>query len=418
MKKINKCLFVILILLLNSCNNIPSNQLDDPKIDSWTINKNNDVDKVNSQTWEENINKDNIDNNWNSLWYNWVDNTWLWLKVSDGFTISIFADWLDWARDLVWPDNLWNYYLSRTKNWVITMLIMKDWTIDQKVDIIKNLNNPHWLALNNSGSILYYAETDKLSKIYLYSDAKPEKIIDLPEWWRHYTRSLSWWSDWKLYISIWSTCDVCYEKDNRIGKIFSINEDWSNFEEVSSWLRNSVFMDINPITWELRATEMWRDNLWDNIPPDEINIIKKWNDYWWPICYWNNIHDWDFDKNVYIMNPCINKTPAFIELQAHSAPLWLNFIPEEWWPENYYNDLLVSYHWSWNRSEKTGYKLVHITLDDKWNYVSKRDFITWWLDDNSNVSWRVVDILNFPWWISYVTDDKKWVIYKITYENK
>lgn len=409
MKNIKNIIIVLLVLVLFSCT-FQKNQIDpkDNQSNSWNIDSQ-------TNTW-------NLDNSWSTNWnqqtYNWVDLTTLWLKVADDFTISTFADNLPWARVLVWPDKQWNYLLSRTSKWVITMLVMKDWKVDSSIDILKNLNNPHWLALDFEGLILYFAETDKLSKINLYSDSKPEKIIDLPDWWRHFTRTLIIWPDSKLYISLWSTCDVCNEQDDRIASIYRIDMDWSNFEKVSSGLRNSVFMATNPIDGSIWATEMGRDNLWDNIPPDEINIIKDGNDYGWPICYGQNIHDTNFDKNTYIVNPCTNKTPAHIELQAHSAPLWLAFIPEEWWPEWYWNDLLVTYHWSWNRSVPTWYKIVHIQLDDDWNVQNISDFITWWLDKNNNVKGRPVGILTQPWWIAYITDDEKWVIYKLTYNNK
>ncbi|MFK7780324.1 MAG: hypothetical protein QM490_04175 [Candidatus Gracilibacteria bacterium] len=126
---------------------------------------------------------------------------------------------------------------------------------------------------------------------------------------------------------------------------------------------------------------------------EKNDIIKKGNDYGWPVCYGQNINDRNFDKNIYIVNPCMNKTPPHIELQAHSAPLGLSFIPEEGWPENYWNDLIVSYHGSWNRKEKTGYKLVHIKLDDLGNVTNKTDFITGWIDEKENIYLQLIVFL-------------------------
>lgn len=408
MLKINKLIVLIVLfstLLLTSCN-FWDNQDNLPNNSTWT-----------TQTWTINDNwTDPSSFTW-ALWYNWTDNTWLDLKVSDDFTISIFAENLPWARDIIWPDALWNFWLSRTRDWIITLLwVSQTWAVN-KTDILTWLNNPHWLALSYDWLTLYYAETDKISKIPLYTEWTPEKLVDLPAWWRHFTRSLIFWPDEKLYVSIWSTCDVCYEQDERIASIYRFNPDWSDFEQVANGLRNSVFMTTNPITWDIWATEMWRDNLWDDTPPDEINIIEMWNDYGWPICYGNNVHDSEFDKNTYIADPCRDKTPAHIELQAHSAPLWLAFVPEEWWPENYWHDLLVAYHWSWNRTEATWYKIMYIRLDDEWNVQSRRKFISWWLEENEDVVGRPVDIQLMPGWTWYITDDRKGVVYKLTYNN-
>ena len=42
-----------------------------------------------------------------------------------------------------------------------------------------------------------------------------------------------------------------------------------------------------------------------DLPPDEINLIEEGGDYGWPVCYGDNVHDTDYDHNVYIRNPCM-----------------------------------------------------------------------------------------------------------------
>ncbi len=165
---------------------------------------------------------------------------------------------------------------------------------------------------------------------------------------------------------------------------------------------------------------MGRDLLGDNIPPDEINIIEEGKNYGWPICYGKNIHDDQFDKNTYIRNPCMEpfETPSSIDLQAHSAPLGLAFFPEEGWPEEYWHDLLVAYHGSWNRTEPTGYKIVRMRLDNEGKYEATEDFITGWLNGKNEALGRPVDILIQPGGLMYISDDKAGVIYRITYREK
>ena len=111
------------------------------------------------------------------------------------------------------------------------------------------------------------------------------------------------------------------------------------------------------------------------------------------------------------------ETPSYIDLQAHSAPLGLAFVPEEGWPEEYWYDLIVALHGSWNRSEPTGYKLVRIKLDAKGNYEGMENFISGWLTKDGALG-RPVDILIEPGGIMYVSDDKAGVIYKITYRRE
>jgi glucose/arabinose dehydrogenase len=115
------------------------------------------------------------------------------------------------------------------------------------------------------------------------------------------------------------------------------------------------------------------------------------------------------------------ETPSAIDLQAHSAPLGLAFIPEEGWSEDMWFDMLVAYHGSWNRSVPTGYKIVRIDMDAKGNPVvgadgkpKVTDFITGWIKADGSVPGRPADILVLPGGSMYVSDDKAGVIYKIS----
>lgn len=113
------------------------------------------------------------------------------------------------------------------------------------------------------------------------------------------------------------------------------------------------------------------------------------------------------------------ETPSAIDIPAHSAPLGLTFIPRAEsrgaWPEEYWGDLLVAYHGSWNRSEPTGYKVVRMKLDDNGRYLGTEDFITGWLTQSGEVLGRPVDLTFDDDGALYVSDDKAGVIYKVEY---
>ena len=340
------------------------------------------------------------------------------LTLPQDFSISIFASDLEGARVIV-QDGLGNFWLSRTKEGIISQLIVRDGEVAEQHDIFKDLKRPHGLAVDPQDPfLLYFAEEDKISKVRLYSEGEPELIKALPEGGRHFTRTLMFGPDDKLYVSIGSSCDACQEEDNLRAKIFVMDRDGSGFEEFASGLRNAVFMDIEPITGKIWATEMGRDFLGDDLPPDEINIIEEGNDYGWPTCYGKNVHDEVFDAKTYDIYPCTEpeKIQSHIDLPAHSAPLGLAFIPEEGWPEEYWYDLLVAYHGSWNRTEPTGYKVVRHRLDGEGNYLGEEDFISGWLSEEGALG-RPVDILTQVGGIMYITDDKAGVVYKITYSK-
>jgi glucose/arabinose dehydrogenase len=342
------------------------------------------------------------------------NNTDMPLKLPDGFSISIFAQNLSGARVLL-PDAGGNFWVSRPSSGAVTFLEVKRGKVSAQNNIFQNLKGPHGLAFDpDDPNILYIAEENKVSKALLGTEAPLQKIADLPSGAGHSTRTLLFGKDNRLYVSIGSSCNVCVEKDARRAAVYSMNKDGSDFREFAEGLRNSVFMINNPKTGEIWATDMGRDLLGDNVPPEEINILKDDQNYGWPYCYANNIHDDNFDPNRAVS--CEGKIPPHISFQAHSAPLGLAFIPQDSsWPAEYRGDLLVAFHGSWNRSVPTGYKIVRFDLDENGNATGpSQDFISGWLQ-GSNALGRPVDLKFAPDGALYVSDDKAGVIYRVTY---
>lgn len=341
------------------------------------------------------------------------------LTMPDGVSVRVFAKGLYGPRDLEVDPNGHLFASIPDKGTVVRF----DEAADGKtttVTVLEKLNKPHGLAFScKKGAECYFfvAETNAVQR-YDYDPttltvSNKKKILDLPTGGRHITRSL-FAHDGELFISIGSSCDTCRESDDRRATVMVSDVEGGNAHVYAKGLRNAVFIAHHPVTHELWATEMGRDYLGDDLPPDEIDILKEGANYGWPICYGNNVHDTVFDKNTYIRNPCMApfETPAHIELHAHSAPLGLAFFPKEW-GASYQNDLLIAYHGSWNSTVPTGYKLEHIDLDSAGNAKSQEDFVSGWLTANNQSSGRPVDVL-FRGKDLFVSDDKAGVVYRFT----
>ena len=357
------------------------------------------------------------------------------LSIPADFTLSIYAKDLGKARDMI-RGPAGNLLVSIVDEGKVVALIDddNDGTVERIVIVASGLNKPHGLATRcfpvaeamlEFDCNLYIAETDQVAmydfdREHLKATNK-RTIIDLPGGGNHFTRSITFGTGDNadtLFTSVGSTCNVCNEKNSRRASILSSDPFGGGLEVFASGLRNSVFMAVHPETEELWATEMGRDLLGDDLPPDEINIVRRGGNYGWPTCYGKNIHDTNFDKNVYVRAPCTEpfEISSYIDIPAHSSPLGLAFVPKEGWPADFQNNLFVAYHGSWNRSEPTGYRIVRYKLDKEGVYRGEEDFITGWFTSEGEVIGRPVDILIETGGIMYISDDRAGVVYRIVYQ--
>jgi glucose/arabinose dehydrogenase len=189
------------------------------------------------------------------------------------------------------------------------------------------------------------------------------------------------------------------------------NPDGSEGKIFAAGLRNGVGLAIHPETGELWETENSRDNLGDDMPPDEINILKEDAHYGWPYCISNQVFDTNFKTRDQAF--CDTTLAPALPLQAHSAPLGISFYTGTQFPAEYQGDAFVAFHGSWNRSVKTGYKVVRIHVENG-RPTKYEDFLTGFLD--SNAAWgRPVHPLAGPDGNLYLSDDEAGAVYKITY---
>jgi len=330
------------------------------------------------------------------------------LRPPDGYKIGYFAQKLGNPRDLAFSPKVVLVVSSTSEGKVIALVDQNhDGVADENKVILSNLNRPHGLAFYQDK--LYLAEEAKISRYY-FDEAnlraiKDKDILNLPSGGRHFTRTIVF-RDNLMYVSIGSTCDVCVEKNPLHGSIIQVDPESGNFQIYASGLRNSVFMTLNDQTNQIWATEMGRDFLGDDLPPDEINIINQ-GDYGWPYCYGNKVVDTQFN----LRGNCANSIAPVYNIPAHSAPLGLTFIHSTQMPPEWQGSLLVSYHGSWNRSVPTGYKIVKLKIEDG-RVTSSDDFITGFLQ-GSQVVGRPVDVIFDSAGSLYISDDKSGVIYKL-----
>jgi glucose/arabinose dehydrogenase len=78
----------------------------------------------------------------------------------------------------------------------------------------------------------------------------------------------------------------------------------------------------------------------------------------------------------------------------------------------------VAFHGSWNRSTPTGYKVIHIPVDENGQPGPPQDFAAGWLREDGSQWGRPVDVQTSPEGGLFVSDDGAGFIYRIFYKGE
>lgn len=341
------------------------------------------------------------------------------VKLPSGFSISVYADHLPNARMLRLTRNGDLLVSLSRKNKIV--LLEKDADgdghPDGRRDLVAGLNLPHGLDIH--GGWLYIAETDAIGRIRFdevsgRTSGEYRRIVTgLPSGGNHWSRSLRFGPDGWMYVTLGSSCNVCEEKRPERAAMLRFDEEGGRAEIFATGLRNTVGYDWHPVTGELYGTDNGRDFLGDDFPPCELNRIEQGQFYGWPYANGNRISDPDFGEGN--REKILASVPPAHGFGAHTAPLGLTFIRGLNWPEEIQGAALVALHGSWNRSEKSGYKVVSLHIDDK-GAVAEKPFITGFERDDDVIG-RPVDIVEDPEGSLFISDDFTGSIYRVTFKD-
>lgn len=343
------------------------------------------------------------------------------VELPEGFEIEVFADGNFSDSSVSYPGpNPGPRFMAVHKGTLFVTIPGQDRVVampdsnrdgepDRYITVLDGLNRPHGIDFRddriyiaNTGSVVRY----DMNGLNAEEGSREVLIDDIPEDGLHWTRTLQIHND-QIYVSAGSDCNICEADRTWRTKIRRCELDGSNCTTYASGLRNAVGFVFQNGT--MFATENGRDNLGNDLPPDEINIVTPGGDYGYPYCYGDNKPDPEFNDET----RCTDKDGPALKLQAHSAPLGLAFEPGNW-PEEYRGDMYVAYHGSWNRQPPTGYKVVRINYDDGELDNETSDFAEGWLQD-STVLGRPVDMVFDQHGNMYVSDDNTGRIYRIRY---
>lgn len=382
------------------------------------------------------------------------------LNLPPGFRISLFAQ-VSGARFLAVAPN--GDVLVSTPGAGKIVLLRPDATggVPKAFDFAAGLRKPHDMVFHTIGdrTFLYVSETNQIDRfIYNFGDTSAHDrqvvVSGLPDSstpelrgaYGHELKNIALDSNDKLYVSIGSSCNVCSSDtaSNPVrASIYQYNADGSGGRLFARGLRNAEGLAMLPGTNTLWVAVNNRDDIpyakqdgtggygkvmasyVDNHPAELFTAVRDGGNYGWPYCNPNpdspsGFDDMPFDRD-YDMNrdgrvDCGAMDTVMKGIQAHSAPLGMIFLQDTAFPRAYRNGAVVALHGSWNRSTKTGYKVVYFPWDSETQRPGAQiDLVSGWLNDSTQQNWgRPVDVAVDLGGNLLISDDAVGAIYQLS----
>jgi glucose/arabinose dehydrogenase len=291
--------------------------------------------------------------------------------------------------------------------------------------------DPQWVYVANTGSVVRfpYRNGD------LTARGAPETIVPQLPVHGHSTRDVAFSPDGaKMFVSVGSASNVgngmgrldsaalaMWKQQHPLGAtwgsetdradVLVFNPDGSNRRIYATGIRNCVGLAVGP-TGDLWCSTNERDAVGDDVPPDYITRVREGAFYGWP-WYYIGGHE---DPRRAGERPDLKDqvTVPDVLLQAHSASLGVTFYNGTQFPAEYRGSLFAAEHGSWNRSKRTGSKVIRVIMKDGEPTGEYEDFATGFVVDDVSAWGRPVGVTATPDGALYVSDDVGGTIWRIT----
>jgi len=266
-------------------------------------------------------------------------------------------------------------------------------------------DNPQWVYVANTDSVVRfpYHSGD------LKASAPPETVVaSLAAGYGHSTRDIVFTPDNKrMLVSVGSASNVAEEMNRPPAElaheppglawgsetdraaVLAFDPDGKNRSVFATGIRNCVGLAMQPNGTAWCATNE-RDGLGDDLVPDYVTRVQEKAFYGWP---WFYIGDHQDPRHRGARIDLKGKiTVPDVLIQAHSATLGLTFYDGSSFPADYRGDAFAAAHGSWNRSKRTGYKVIRVRLKDGVPTGEYEDFVTGFVINDNEVWGRPVGV--------------------------
>ena len=367
-------------------------------------------------------------------------------KAPPGFAVEVFAAGLEGPRALRVAPNGDVFVAEGTAGRVrILRASAAAGRPAEAAVFAEGLNAPYGIAFFPPGpdpAWVYVAETNRLVRFpYRSGDAKlggPAEVIvpRLPTG-GHWTRDLAVAPDGReIFVSIGSRGNdpalpplapdrlrafeaahgkgAAWAEETDRADVLALDPLGRALRPYATGLRNCSGEAIQPATGALWCVVNERDGLGDNLPPDYATRVREGGFYGWPWFYIGGHADPhhvgerpDLAGSVIVPD---------VLIQPHSAPLGIAFYEAAMFPPEYRGDAFVTLHGSWNRAQRTGYKVVRLRFRDGKPTGGYEDFLTGFVTE-SGVWGRPVGVAVARDGALLVSEDGNDTIWRVSYER-
>jgi glucose/arabinose dehydrogenase len=328
------------------------------------------------------------------------------LVVPPGYEASVFARGLNGPRFMAVSLDGVLFVAERGADRIVALPDADgDGRADEVIEVGDGYGSAHDLEFEGPATLLVAGETT-LYRVGLGDDlrdlARLPIVEELPGG-GHAAKTVEVLPGGELLLSIGSSCNVCDEEDPRRGTVQVLAEEILRPYMVG--LRNPVGLWVDDATGRAWATNMGRDLLGDDQPPETLYELVDGADAGWPRCHAGTLADPNFGSDP---QACAGVAAPAATFPAHTAPLAL---------VGWDGHLMVALHGSWNSSVKVGYAVWRIPWDGA-PAGDPEPFATGFLPDAAE------DALGRPAGLAvgadaalYVSDDKAGFVYRIAHDR-
>jgi glucose/arabinose dehydrogenase len=306
--------------------------------------------------------------------------------------------------------------------------------------------NPQWVYIANSNGVIRF----RYKNGDLKATGQPERVVDGIPWVHHWTRDIVVAPDGnRFYFSVGSGSNAAQDMfpapqltEHPVPRIVSTVAEWAkikplgaawdteefranilsfdpngkNIRIVATGFRNCAGITIQPITAQLWCVVNERDSLGDNTPFDYATHVVEGAFYGWPWYYIGAHQDPRHPGERPDLKDKVTVPDVF--MQAHSAPLQIVFYQGNSFPAEYKGSAFVAMHGSWNRSKRTGYKVVRLLFDAAGKPTGEyEDFMTGLVVSDAQVWGTPVGVAVASDGSLFVTEDANGTIWRVSYHG-